>query len=485
MNDDFLRRLRPMPRAAFVHELKARLDQQPRGGSIVASAPAYLRTLLIALLIGGAAFAVTLLTTRHDSLVTRVSVPAPVVPRADDAPRVAASPPPTSKSVELSPAITRTARDEPSRAPADMASGEKKPRAAEASAAGSTSAAVDEGPSRVIAGMYLPAGAVRWIAGAGGAVPAKLYDAWSRQYRKAGGPEVDYRVTGSGGGLNLLQRRAVMFATVDAPMSATDMTSQALFQLPVVAGGVVPIVHLDGVETARVTLDAATLARIYLGEISRWNDASIVKLNPGLALPATRITLAYRLDPSATTSSFTYYLSQENAGFNGRYGVKAQIEVSPGAATRGEDGMLDFVQRTDGAVGYLDYVYARQREVESIRLINRVGKAVPATPENLLSAVTHAEWATTTGFGPSLFNLPGENTWPMTVVSFAVLQTRGNRPQTAATLQFFDWAYRNGAQTAAQLGYVPIPPAVANVIRESWAVVLAKPPPPPGADQDK
>jgi phosphate transport system substrate-binding protein len=484
MNDDFLRRLRPMPRAAFVHELKARLDRQASEDSFAGRGPAYLRTLLIALLIGGAAFAVTMLATRHASREAPMNASVSEGPRRlESARHIASSPLETSKNGEVTPAITRGDRDAaPLGAEARSASQEGGARAT--SAAGAARAAPGEASAPLPAVLAIPQSAVRWIEGAGGAFPAPLYAAWNLEYRLSGGASVEYQATGSGGGLKLLASGRVAFAAVDAPLEASDMASSGLFQFPVAAGGVMPIARVDGVETGRITLDGPTLAGIYLGEITRWNDGSIAKLNPGLTLPDTRITLVYQLDASPWTLLFTYYLSRVDDRFKAGTGAKAQLDLSPGAAVRGEGGMADLVQRTNGAIGYIDYIYARQRGIESIRLFNRDGNAVRATPETLQSAVTHAAWGTTTGVGPSLVNLPGEKTWPITTASFAVMQSRTNRIPTLAAVRFFDWAYRDGSQTAAKLGYVPIPPVVANQVRETWAATLARPVP-PAADSDR
>jgi phosphate transport system substrate-binding protein len=285
---------------------------------------------------------------------------------------------------------------------------------------------------------------------------------------------VDYVLVGAGGGLKLVLNRGATFAGLDNPMGAEELKASGLFQFPMVAGGVVPIIRLDGVTAAQIKLDGSTLARIYLGEISYWNDPPIQKLNPGIGLPGTRITLVYRQDGSVSTLLFTGYLAANSPWFKARYGVRTQMDVSSGSAARGDNGMADLVQRTDGAIGYVDYLYARQHGIESIRLINKEGNAVAATPESLQSAITHADWRGTPGFGASLLDLTGEKTWPMTQASYVVMQSRVNKPHTAAAVQFFDWAYRNGSKAATEQGYVAIPPSVANQVRAMWASAIGR-----------
>jgi phosphate transport system substrate-binding protein len=478
MNDEFLRHLRPRPRAAFVHELKAKLDRLPRTRPLI-SGPAYLRTLLVALLIGGAAFAVTMMSSRHEPIGVRGGAAGAQAGKslsgevADDVSPVAAA---RSPEKELTPAIIHAARRDSAPPVVQVASASPEP-ATDKVAAASSSPIVAESPAyQVVAGIAVAVAGegVRWVEGGGGEFPSPVYNAWGRQYQRIAGLSVSYEVMGSGGGLKLLQNRSITFAARDFPVETAELKASGLFQFPMLVGAVVPIVHLAGVRPSQIVLDGPTLAGIYLGEITRWNDAPILKLNPGLALPSTRITLAYRMDGSASTRTLTEYLSKSNNWFKGRYGVRTQIDVSPGAAVRGDNGMVDLVERTDGAIGYVEYLYAKQHGVESIRLINKDGRVVPATPESLQSAVMHADWSGTPDFGASLIDLPGEKTWPMTAASYVVMQLQVNRPQTAAAVQFFNWAYRNGAETAAELGYGTIPPAVADQVRASWTATLGK-----------
>ena len=474
MNDEFLRHLRPKPRAAFVHQLKSRLDRLPRTRPLV-SGPAYLRTLLIALVIGGAAFAVTMMSSRHEPVVARVGAPVAQTraPSEEVAKVVSSRSPVRGGKDELTPAIVRAARRESAPQAVEGVSAPEQRPAGGRGVASDTPAVTEAPVALALAGIAIAGEGIHSIRGTGGVFPSAIYNEWGRQYLRANKVSVLYEEMGSGGGLKLIQNRLTTFAALDVPMQGAELKASGMFQFPMVAGGVVPIVHLAGVKSSQIRLDALTLARIYLGEISRWSDPPIAKLNPDLRLPGTLITLVYRMDSSATTQLFTDYLSR-----SGRYGVASRIDVSPGASVRGNDEMADLVQRTDGAIGSLDYLYARQHGVESTRLINKDGNAVPATPESVQSAVAHADWLGTPGFGASLVDLPGEQTWPMSGANFIVMQGHVNQPQTAAAVQFFDWAYRNGSQAAKELGYVTIPPTVANHVRASWAATFGKGLPP-------
>jgi phosphate transport system substrate-binding protein len=487
MNDAFLRRLRPMPRAAFVHDLKARLDRQPQRRAVV-SGPAYLRTLLVALLIGGAAFAVTMMSTRRGHVESSASAPVAQVQRRSAEAVEAAT---TASLVEpdkdeLTPVRPHAVRRDSSPVVVQFVApaAERQPNGV--SAASSAPSAEQAAQTALPSGIAAAGAAVRSLRGAGSDSLYPLISAWGTQYRSVSSVYVSYESMGSGGGLKLYEDTRVNFTALDVPLPGEQAKTSGVMQFPVVASGVVPVVHLSGMSSSQIVLDGPTLARIYLGEIAHWSDPEIRKLNPRLALPVTRITLVYRQDGSTTNYLFTDYLSGVAPAFRSRYGAQAKIDVSPGTAARGNDGMLELIERTDGAIGYLDYSYAQQNGISSIRLINREGNAVAATPKSLQSALMHADWSSAPTFGPSLTDLPGEETWPMSSAGFVVVSSqlnRLNRWPVAATMQFFDWAYRNGSKKAQELGYVTIPPAVANRVRASWAALYGGGNSPPSSER--
>jgi phosphate transport system substrate-binding protein len=478
MNDDFLRRLRPMPRAAFVHQLKARLDRLPRTRRLVAG-PAYLRTLLIALLIGGAAFAVTMLSNRRDSIVAHVSAPAVRAqqPSAELTEDAAAAPVAHAADDELAPVVTHPVRRDSGPPIVQAASPPRESASNNASSTNAASPVTDAPAAGAPRGVAIGSGQI-FVEGAGGTFPYPIFTAWTQQYRRLFGVPIDYAPLRDGGGAKLVQDKKVTFATVDIPWRAEELKASGLFQFPVLAGGVVPITRLAGVQASQVTLDGPTLARIYLGEITHWSDPPILKLNPNLALPSTRITLVYRADATPTNYVFKDYLSRGSPWFRSRYGVTTEIDVSPGSAARSNDSVADLVERTEGAIGYVDYIYAKAKGIDSIRLRNRDGKSVAATAESLQSAVAHADWAGSPAFAADLVDLPGEKTWPMTSAEFVIMSGQVNKPATRAAAWFFDWAYRTGSRSALEQGYIPMPPEVASQVRAMWAAALGRGTPP-------
>jgi phosphate transport system substrate-binding protein len=470
MNDELFRRLRPVPRAAFVHELKARLDRQPTV-RLGARRPSVLRTLIVALLIGGAAFAMTMMSAQRKAAVEQSAAPA-LAPQQSVAEGSESLPPPPPVQLrkEGTPVATRNAvrEVEPPLLPAFPEASQSRPEAANAARALSELA---QAPStQVVTGIAFGglAGA-RSIEGAGTGFPGPVYEAWAKEFLRLTGVSVQYESLRSGDGAKLLQKNQLAFAATDVPWQAEALEEAGLFQFPVVASAVVPIVRLSGVPAWQVTLDGPTLASIYLGEITRWNDNRIRKLNPGLTLPGTRITLIFRSDGAAATYFFTEYLSKASMSFQSRYSVRAEIDVSPGTAARGNDGMADLVERTEGAIGYLDYNYAQAHAILPIRLINRNARVVPATRVSIQSAVAHADWAGAPGLAASLADMPGEQSWPIVGASYIMVRSHVDPTATRAALQFFDWGYRNGSATAAQLGYVTMPPGVADLVRAAWS----------------
>lgn len=474
MNDAFLKRLRPMPRAAFVHELKARLDRLPRKPSFFGGPAGYLRTLVVALLIGGAAFAVTLMSMRHAPVVVQPSVPvaqAPAPSAAAVRQTVPAPPLAQPKEEELGPAVTSAIRRDPEPLLNEIAAAVQE-RAADRTGTTHAAPSVERATStQVASGVTIVPPRLGEVEGMGASFPASIYAAWGTQYKRVEGLSVFYQAVGEGAGVKLLEKKQVTFAAVDVPMRADAVKANGYLQFPVLANAVVPVVHLIGIPSSEIVLDGPTLARIYLGEITLWNDLQIQKLNPSLGLPGRRITLVFRADGASTTYLFTEYLAKSEPRFGRRYGTSTEIDISPGTAARGNEGMMEALSRIDGAIGYVDYLYARQIGIGSVRLINQAGRAVTATSETLQSAVSHGDWSGP-ALGPSLTDLPGEQTWPITGASYAVLQTRVSRNTLGAALRFFSWAYSNGTQQAQELGYVPIPPTVAAHARATWAAAL-------------
>jgi phosphate transport system substrate-binding protein len=236
-----------------------------------------------------------------------------------------------------------------------------------------------------------------------------------------------------------------------------------------IIGGVVPVVNIKGVKAGQLVLDGATLAAIYLGDITKWNDARIKKLNPKLPLPDTTIAPVYRSDGSGTNFLFSDYLSKSSPKFQQTVGANTSVQWPVGIGAKGNEGVANMTHQTDGAIGYVEYAYAKQTNMADCGLINKAGKTVAPSTEAFQAAAANADWAHAPGYHLILTDQPGEKSWPITGVSFILVYAVPPDPAaTAEALKFFDWAYNNGAKMAAELDYVPLPPSLIQQVRTTW-----------------
>ncbi len=307
------------------------------------------------------------------------------------------------------------------------------------------------------------------IQGAGATFPYPLYAQWAYLYAQKTGVEINYQSIGSGGGIAQIKARTVDFGASDAPLTPEELEEAGLVQFPMVIGGVVPVVNLEGVAPHALKLTPGLLARIFLGEIKRWNHPELRALNPDLPLPDQEITVVHRADGSGTTWIFTYYLSQVSETWRDRVGVGKAVRWPTGIGGKGNEGVAAFVQQTPGAIGYVEYTYAVQTDLVPVQLQNADGRFVKASVASFQAAAAHADWAHSPGFYVVLTQQPGEESWPITGASFILLhRQQEDRKKAQALLKFFDWAYREGAPVAQRLHYVPVPLEVVDLVEAMW-----------------
>ncbi len=307
------------------------------------------------------------------------------------------------------------------------------------------------------------------ISGAGATFPYPIYSKWADAYKQQTGIGLNYQSIGSGGGIKQIKARTVTFGASDMPLEAKDLQEAGLVQFPMIIGGVVPVVNVKGVQAGQMVLDGALVAQIYLGEITKWNDARIRKLNPSLALPATAIAPIYRSDGSGTNFLFSNYLSSAYPKFKETIGANTSVQWPVGIGAKGNEGVANMTTQTDGAIGYVEYAYAKQNRMAYADLINFAGRKVAPDAEAFQAAAANADWAHAPGYHLILTNQPGDKSWPITGASFILLHSNPPDPAaTAAALKFFDWAYKNGAKMAADLDYVPLPDSLVRQIRGTW-----------------
>jgi len=307
------------------------------------------------------------------------------------------------------------------------------------------------------------------ISGAGATFPYPVYSKWADAYKKETGIGLNYQSIGSGGGIKQIKAKTVTFGASDMPLKPEDLKEAGLVQFPMIIGGVVPVVNIKGVKPGSLTLDGATLAAIYLGDIAKWNDPRVQKLNPKLALPATAIAPVYRSDGSGTNFLFTDYLSKSSSKFKAAIGANASVQWPTGIGAKGNEGVANMTTQTDGAVGYVEYAYAKQNNMAYALLINKAVKAVAPSAESFQAAASNADWAHADGYYLILTDQAGAQSWPITGASFILLYAEP--PDVAATseaLKFFAWAFKSGGPMAAQLDYVPLPATLTAQIRSTW-----------------
>jgi phosphate transport system substrate-binding protein len=307
------------------------------------------------------------------------------------------------------------------------------------------------------------------VIGVGASFPAPLYAAWARAWKAASGDEVNFQPIGSGGGIRQMRERTVDFGATDRPLDRRELEAAGLIQFPTVIGGVVPVVNLPGVASGRLRLTGAVTGEIFLGHIRRWNDPAITRLNPGLALPPLPITVVHRADGSGTSFLFTTWLARTGAGWARGPGASDAVNWPTGLGARGNDGVAVFVQRTIGAIGYLEYSFARKVAIAQAQVQNRAGQWVTAAPQAFAQAAATVPWATGTGAALLMVDQPGAGSWPISGASFILMQRHGPHPQRdAAVLRFFGWALRQGDATAQRLDYVPLPAALKAQVTQGW-----------------
>jgi phosphate transport system substrate-binding protein len=315
--------------------------------------------------------------------------------------------------------------------------------------------------------LFAVAGHAADITGAGSTFAAPIYTKWADSYRKSGGGRVNYQGVGSSGGVKQIVAKTVDFAGTDAPLKDDELARQGLFQFPTVVGGIVPVVNVPGVQSGQLVLTGQVLGDIYLGKIKKWNDPAIVALNGKLRLPDTDIAVVRRADGSGTTFIWTNYLAKVNAEWKTRIGEGSTVNWPTGTGGKGNDGVAAFVQRLPGAIGYVEYAYAKQNRMTHTALKNATGGTVEPGAASFKAAAASADWAKS--FYQILTNEPGAQAWPVVGATFVLVHEKQEKAaEGAETLKFFDWAFRNGQPAADSLDYVTLPEPVVNEIRAQW-----------------
>lgn len=315
--------------------------------------------------------------------------------------------------------------------------------------------------------IYSLTASAETINGAGATFPYPVYSAWAYEYRKITGLKINYQSIGSGGGQRQIMMRTVDFGASDAPLEPEVLEKEGLLQFPTVIGGVVPVINIPKVRSGDMRLDAKTLCLIFLGHITSWADPSIKALNPRLNLPDKKITVVHRADGSGTTAIFTKYLSESCTEWKEGVGMGKAVKWPTGIGGKGNEGVSNYVRRVKYSIGYVEFAYAKQNRLTSVKLKNPAGNFVMPDFESFQSAASSGAFDPSNHFYKWLTNSPGKNAWPISGATF-ILLARDQEESNKNTVRFFEWAFKHGDEIAKRLIYVPLPEDLKQKIREYW-----------------
>lgn len=313
------------------------------------------------------------------------------------------------------------------------------------------------------------------ITGAGATFPFPVYAKWAEAYKAATGTGLNYQSIGSSGGLKQIRAKTVTFGASDAPVKGEDLDKDGMVQFPAIVGGTVPVLNLEGFKPGELRVTGPVLAEMFMGKITKWNDAKLAALNPGKKLPDENITVVHRADGSGTTFNFTDYLSAVSKDWADTVGKGAAVKwpAASSVGGKGNEGVAANVNRVKGALGYVEYAYVKKNGMNFMQLQNADGKYVSPDDKTFASAAAGADWFSVPGMGVSMVNAKGAESWPISTASFILMYKQpADKAASAEALKFFDWAFKNGKKLASDLDYVPLPDSLTDQIRSKvWSQV--------------
>jgi phosphate transport system substrate-binding protein len=308
------------------------------------------------------------------------------------------------------------------------------------------------------------------ITGAGSTFIFPVLSKWADAYKKESGAGVNYQSIGSGAGIKQIEAKTVTFGATDMPLTVAQLEKDGLAQWPMIMGAIVPVVNIEGVKAGDMTLDGDTLAKIYLGTITKWDDPAIKKLNPKVSLPSAAIAVVHRADGSGTTFNVTDYLSKVSADWKAKVGSGTAVEWPVGVGAKGNEGVSGNVGQTKNSIGYVEYAYAKQNKLSYTALVNKAGKTVQPTDEGFKAAAANADWTHAPGYYLILTDQPGDKSWPIVASTFVLMhKDAADKAATAEAVKFFKFAFEKGNKMAEDLDYVPMPDSVVKLIEKTWS----------------
>ena len=313
------------------------------------------------------------------------------------------------------------------------------------------------------------------ITGAGATFPYPIYAKWAEAYNKTSGVQLNYQSIGSSGGIRQINSKTVTFGATDAPVKGEDLDKLGQVQFPAIIGGTVPVINLDGFKPGELRITGPVLAEIFLGDITKWNDAKIAAINAGKKLPDLNITVVHRADGSGTTFNWTDYLTEVSPAWKEKVGKGAAVKwpANSSVGGKGNEGVAANVNRVKGAIGYVEYAYVKKNNMNYMKLQNKAGNFVDPDDTTFAAAAAGADWFSVAGMGLSIVNQGGKDTWPVTTASFIIMyKDPADKKASQEVLKFFDWSFKNGKKLSEELDYVHLPEALQNQIRQKvWSQI--------------
>ncbi len=307
------------------------------------------------------------------------------------------------------------------------------------------------------------------ITGAGSTFVYPVLAKWSAAYSVKTGNKINYQSIGSGGGIAQIKAATVDFGASDKPLDSKELSDAGLGQFPVVIGGIVPVVNIDGLPADGLKLTGPVFAGIFLGTVQKWNDKAITDLNPGVTLPDAQITVVHRSDGSGTSFNLTNYLSKVSPEWKLKVGEGTSVSWPAGVGGKGNEGVAAYVKQIKNSIGYVEYAYALQNKMTYAEMQNHAGKWIKPDAASFQAAAATADWASSTDFNLVMTDAPGDKAWPITATTWAIMykQTK-NAEHSKAAFDFFRWSFEHGQKDAESLDYVPLPDSLVKRIEAYW-----------------
>ena len=303
--------------------------------------------------------------------------------------------------------------------------------------------------------------------GGGGTAVYPVMSMWAQDYQRKTNIAVNYQTIGSGGGIRQSMARTIDFGNSDKPLDHAALARAKLAQFPVLIIAIVPVVYLPGFKSGELFLDGPTLARIYLGKITRWDDPALRSLNPGVTLPALPIVVVHRSDASGTTFHFTNYLGKVSPAWKADVGADVSVAWPLGSAAKGNAGVVATLQQIKGAIAYVEHAYAKLSHLTLVGMINRDGGRVLPDVASFRAAARQAGY--TKDFRFNLIDQPGRASWPLLSPTYMLIRTDAPGETNRAILKFLDYGMRQGRPAAERLQYLPLPEPVVEQVEAAWS----------------